>query len=167
MPRPTAEAFLLAPSGDFPNNPTLPALHYRAAFELPRVDPAARIEHTFARHAWTAGWRDGVYPYHHFHSTAHEVLGCYAGRAQLQLGGPDGPILELSRGDALVLPAGVAHKRIDASADFSVVGAYAGGRAYDMQRGNSAAASRIAAVPLPEQDPVHGAEGPLFSHWRR
>jgi uncharacterized protein YjlB len=154
----------------FPNNPRLPVLLYRAAFRLVANAKAAElIEKTFVRHGWSAGWRDGVYNYHHYHSTAHEVLGCYAGRGLVQLGGPDGPVVEFARGDALVLPAGAAHKSMDTSKDFSVVGAYAQGRAYDMRRGRADeladAEQRIAEVPLPELDPIYGATGPLKQHW--
>jgi uncharacterized protein YjlB len=155
----------------FPNNPSLPALQYRAAFPaLANVNGAAALERTFSRNGWSSGWRDGVYNYHHYHSTAHEVLGCYAGRGLIQLGGAEGPVFEFTRGDVLVLPAGVAHKSMDTSKDFSVVGAYAQGRAYDLLRGHgdvaASVASNIAAVPLPELDPVYGAQGPLLQHWK-
>jgi uncharacterized protein YjlB len=164
------EAHPLTAQGLFPNNPRLPALVYRGAFQLPAYgDTAGTIERTFSRHGWSGGWRDGVYNYQHYHSTAHEVLGCYAGRASVQLGGPSGPVVELKRGDVLVLPAGVAHKSTESSKDFSVVGAYAGGRSYDMRRGRpdeqEVALRSIAEVPLPEADPVLGAEGPLLRHW--
>ena len=88
----------------------------------------------------------------------------------IQLGGPDGPVLEFARGDVVVLPAGVAHKSLETSKDFSVVGAYAEGRAYDMCRGHAdepaGVKARIAEVPLPEQDPVYGVTGPLVEHWK-
>lgn len=161
---------LLPARESFPNNAKLPALYYQAAFpSLPVVKPAEAIERVFTRNGWSSGWRDGVYNYHHYHTTAHEVLGCYAGRALIQLGGPEGPVVDFKRGDVLVLPAGVAHKSADTSKDFSVVGAYAQGRTYDMKRANAqdlAGAERnIAAVPAPERDPVYGAEGPLAQHW--
>lgn len=157
--------------GAFPNNPALPALVYHRAFDFADVaDPAAHVERVFARHGWFNGWRDGVYDFHHFHSTAHEVLGCYRGRAKLQLGGPGGPTLELSSGDVLVLPAGVSHRRIEGSPDFAVVGAYAAGTDWDMSCGDpderAEADARIARVALPAADPVHGASGPLLEHWR-
>lgn len=161
---------LLYDEGAFPNNAELPALVYHRGFDLARVsDPAAFIEQTFARHGWTSSWRSTVYEYHHYHSTAHEVLGCYSGRAHLQLGGPEGPMFELGPGDVLVIPAGVSHKRVDASDDFRVVGAYANGASYDMNRGREgerpAADQRIAAVPPPSADPVQGSRGPLMHHW--
>jgi uncharacterized protein YjlB len=164
------DAHPLAPQGLFPNNPRLPALHYRGAFQLPAYgNTAGTLERTFSRNGWSGGWRDGVYNYQHYHSTAHEVLGCYAGRASVQLGGPNGPVVEMKRGDVLVLPAGAAHRSTESSKDFSVVGAYAGGRSYDTCRGRpeeqEAALRQIEEVPLPEADPVLGAEGPLLRHW--
>jgi uncharacterized protein YjlB len=151
----------------YPGNARLPALLYRGAVTGSAPD---RIERTFHGNGWTAGWRDTVYDYHHYHSTAHEVLGCYRGHARLQLGGPQGPTLELGAGDVLLLPAGTAHRRLDASPDFCVVGCYAEGREYDMLRGRPeerpAADARIAALPLPKADPVYGASGPLRQYIR-
>lgn len=74
------------------------------------------------------------------------------------------------RGDAIVLPAGVGHKLLHASADFLVVGAYPPGQDWDLLRGEPGervrAAENIARVPLPEGDPVQGADGPLTELWR-
>jgi uncharacterized protein YjlB len=170
-PKRDVQVVPLTPTALFPNNSRLPVLLYRSALRLAQSpDPARIVERKFKQHAWSGGWRDGVYNYHHYHSTAHEVLGCYAGRALVQVGGPDGAVLEFARGDVLVLPAGAAHKSLENSGDFSVVGAYAQARDYDMLRGHAhedreAAERRIAAVPLPAADPVFGSEGPLTKHW--
>ena len=150
----------------FPGPAGLPVLVYRSAFR--ERDPeacAALIERTFGHNGWRNGWRDTVYDYDHFHTSAHEVLGCYRGRATLQLAGPEGPTCELSAGDVLLLPAGAAHRRLAAEGEFAVVGCYAEGREYDMQRGDQGDASqieqRLKALPLPARDPVYGADGPL------
>jgi uncharacterized protein YjlB len=167
------KAFPLPARGSFPNNPRLPALLYRGAFVLPGYgDAAGKIERAFARNDWTGSWRSGVYNYHHYHSNAHEALGCYSGRASVMLGGPDGEVVELTAGDVLVVPAGVAHKSTESSKDFKVVGAYAHGTSYDMRRGGddddkaADALRRIAEVALPSADPVFGADGPLLKHWQ-
>ena len=170
------EAIRLEPGADFPG-PLYPVLVYRGAFGLQpsaagQLERAANlIEQTFAKHRWTDGWRDGVYDFHHYHSTAHEVLGCYAGRATLQLGGPNGPTVTIACGDVIVLPAGSAHKRVEATRDFRVVGAYERGLDYDMLLGDPSvrmgAEQRIRDVPPPKHDPIYGDAGPLMRAWRR
>jgi len=163
------EQHRLAENGAFPNNPRLPLLVYRRAVELDSADPAATFEQHFRRNGWTGTWRNGVYPFHHYHSNAHEVLGVAAGTAELQFGGPTGPVVQVMAGDVAILPAGTAHKRIEASPDLLVVGAYpAGQEDYDTQREDAdieRAKQRIAATPLPEADPVYGKEGGLHEAW--
>jgi uncharacterized protein YjlB len=153
----------------FPGPLRLPALLYRRVFRGPDPDArAALIERTFGHNGWRNGWRDTVYDYDHFHTTAHEVLGCYRGQATLQLGGPDGPRCQLEAGDVLVLPAGTAHRKLDADASFAVVGCYAEGRDYDMQCGDHQdplqLEQRLRALPLPARDPVYGEAGPLMRY---
>ena len=114
------------------------------------ADPsAAGFERLFLRNGWSGSWRNGVYAYHHYHTTTHEVLGCYAGRAIVRFGGTDGEDVALAAGDAVLIPAGLAHCRIDASADFAVVGAYPGGAQPDLRRGDGEA---VDLPPAP--DPV-------------
>ncbi len=153
----------------FPNS-RLPLLVYRGAVALHRGEPAAIFEQLFAAHGWRSSWRDGIYAYHHYHSTAHEVLGVYCGDAQVQLGGEHGVVQDVTAGDVLIIPAGVAHKNLGASADFGVVGAYDRGREWDMNYGKPGerphADQNIAKVPLPQMDPVYGAAGPLLEKWR-
>lgn len=159
------ESLHLAADGGFPK-PAFPVLIYRDA--LPR-DPAAIARHFDAR-TWTNAWQNGIFAYHHFHTTAHEVLGIAAGSVAVRLGGPNGIDVHLVAGDAVVLPAGTGHCRVDSAPGLIVVGAYASGRAYDIRRGDPAeldqCALRIAALPLPLADPVAGAGGPLPAHWR-
>jgi uncharacterized protein YjlB len=163
-------AKVLADDGKIPNS-RLPLLIYRRAFELSGSDPAAAIERTFAEHGWGGTWRNGIYSYHHYHSTAHEVLGCYRGSAKVQFGGESGIVEELGAGDVVIIPAGVAHMNLGATADFAVVGAYPPGQDYDMNHGEDGERPRadenIARVPRPETDPIFGKDGPLLKHWRR
>jgi uncharacterized protein YjlB len=123
----------------------------------------------FARNGWLGAWVDGIFPFHHFHSIAHEVLGIVAGTAAVVLGGPGGRRVEVAPGDVLVLPAGTGHCNAGSSADLLVVGAYPNGMRYDLRRGDPAerdeVLANIAAVPLPDTDPVHGAGGPLAEIW--
>ena len=103
------ETYHFADDGTVPNNP-LPLVVYRGA--LPDCgDRAAFCEAMFARNNWPNSWHNGIYSYHHYHSTAHEVLGIARGNARVRLGGENGRSVELQAGDVVVIPAGVAHKR--------------------------------------------------------
>jgi uncharacterized protein YjlB len=155
--------------GIFPNS-ALPLLLYRQAVTLDREDPASIFEQRFVENDWTNSWRDGVYTFPHYHSTSHEVLGVYSGAATLRLGGEHGKNVELQAGDVIIIPAGVAHQNVGASNDFGVVGAYPGGREWDLLRGlpgeRPRADDNIAALPIPDADPIYGADGPLRHIWK-
>jgi uncharacterized protein YjlB len=166
---PQVIARVLSDDGTFPNNEQLPLLVYTPALILPAGDAAEAFETVFAANEWGSSWRNGVYGYHHYHSTAHEVLGIYAGTAKVQLGGPSGVVLTVTPGDVVIIPAGVAHKNLGASTNFRCVGAYPLGQQWDMNYGRPGERPRadenIAAVAVPGTDPVYGAGGPLADHW--
>jgi uncharacterized protein YjlB len=164
-------AHRFADDGTIPNNPNLQFLVYGGALQLPGEDPAAACEAVFAANGWSGSWRDGIYPFPHYHSTAHEVLGICRGEAKVRFGGNTGIVLTVRAGDVVVIPAGVGHQNLGASADLLVVGAYPRGQSWDLCRGRAderpQALANIARVPLPAADPVYGAEGPLVEHWLR
>jgi uncharacterized protein YjlB len=169
------ELYNLKDDGRMPNNTALPAMVYHGALRPAEDggddDPARIFEETFAANGWRGSWRDGIFPYHHYHSTSHEVLGIARGEARVRLGGEGGVTTEVKAGDVIVIPAGVGHRNLGASPDFLVVGAYPEGQEdYDLCRGRdhderARALEAIAKVPLPAADPVYGAEGPLIEHW--
>ena len=163
------DQFILRDDGTFPNNESLPVVLYRQGLVLPDRDPACEIEHLVHHHGWDNSWRNGIYLFHHYHSTAHELLAVYAGRARVQLGGPSGPVEELSLGDVIIIPAGVAHKNLGSSPDFAVVGSYPDGQEWDLLEGSPderpRADQNIGQVPLPRRDPLFGAHGPLLELW--
>ena len=156
----TPETHHFDDDGAIPNSP-LPVLVYHGVDEC---------EALFARHGWGGAWRSAIFEFHHFHSTAHEVLGILAGSATVLLGGPGGQSFEVVAGDVLVLPAGTGHCRTASTPDLLVAGAYPPRQVWDLRRGDpaehDAVLANIAAVALPETDPVLGAEGPLVELWR-
>jgi uncharacterized protein YjlB len=127
-------------------------------------------EELFDRNGRPSAWRNGVYPYHHYHSTAREALGVYSGSAGIRFGGPRGATQAVRAGDVVVIPAGVAHKRVEAGEDFRVVGAYPRGQRWDICYGRPGerpeADRRIAALADPQEDPVQGAGGSLARLWK-
>jgi uncharacterized protein YjlB len=151
------------PGETIPNHASFPVLIYH---DVPGVaSGAADCRALFAEHGWGGSWVDGVFDFHHFHSTSHEVLGVVAGEATLELGGPQGSAFDVAAGDVLVLPAGTGHRRATARRGFTVVGAYpAGQEDYDLLReADDAARERIRSLPAPPEDPV-GGEG--VAGWR-
>lgn len=149
------ETLLLPANGWVPNHPRLPVRIYRAG--RARLD-ARGFEQRFAAHGWPPDWRGGIYAYHHYHSTAHEVLGVARGHARLVLGGPDARTVDVSAGDALLLPAGTGHCCLQADAAFQVVGAYPKDQRWDVMREapDRDTLARMHALPDPARDPVTG-----------
>ncbi len=162
------EIHLFKDDGVIPNS-KYPLLHYRKAFTDRNAAGADWLETHFAKNNWTNSWRNGVYSFHHYHSTSHEVLGIYSGSALLFLGGEKGAKVKVEAGDIIVIPAGVGHKNLGSSADFGVVGAYPDGRNWDVMRGQPGdrpkADERIAALPVPETDPFLGKVEGLRALW--
>ncbi|MBB4051774.1 uncharacterized protein YjlB [Devosia subaequoris] len=154
-----------ADSGTIPNT-VLPTIIYKGALSSPSAEA---LEALFDVNGWPSAWRWSVYDYHHYHSNTHECLGVAQGHARLLLGGPEGREFSVSAGDVIVLPAGTGHKKLEASDDFLVVGAYPPGFSADLMRGEAGerpgADERIAQVPLPKSDPVGGQGGPVLEKW--
>jgi uncharacterized protein YjlB len=162
---------ILKDDGTFPNNAKLPLVLYRNVVEPTRCDPASAFETLFTQHQWPAAWRNGIFSFHHYHSTAHEVLGIYAGEAEVQMGGEQGIIVTIGCGDVVVIPAGVAHKKLRSSRDFAVVGGYPTAQHPDTCYGKPGERPQvdrnIARVALPHADPVFGAIGPVIEQWQQ
>jgi uncharacterized protein YjlB len=88
----------------------------------------------------------------------------------VRLGGDNGEVVDVNAGDAVVIPAGVAHEGEAASPDLVIVKAYSGGRGPDLrvpgQGDRERAPANIAAVPLPATDPVCDKSGPVIERWQ-
>jgi uncharacterized protein YjlB len=156
--------------GSVPNNPALPLVLYRGGIDLAgSPDPEQVIEETFAANGWGHMWRNGIYPYVHYHSMIHEAMGIARGRAKVRFGGKKGKEIDVGPGDVVILPAGTGHQLVSQTQELVVIGAYPPGGKYNLCRGSKAehtkALASIPKVPAPATDPVFGAEGPLIALW--
>ncbi|KAG8987638.1 hypothetical protein FRB94_001609 [Tulasnella sp. JGI-2019a] len=113
-------------------------LIYHSAFQ--KTSSASAIEsHLNKVGVVEPQWRYTMYSTSHFHSTTHEVLAISSGRARLLFGGEGNPKnveAEVIKGDAIIIPAGVAHRLVeDLEGGFEMVGSYPKGVVkWDMER---------------------------------
>ncbi len=156
--------------GIIPNS-KYPLLVYLNAFSERGSSGAIFLEKKFKANNWYNSWRYGVYPFHHYHSITHEVLGVFQGNALLHMGGPKGEKINVKAGDILVIPAGVGHKCISHSDDFMVVGAYPNGMDWDLIKEekdkHNQSLINIAKVAIPITDPVNGKTNGLLTAWKK
>lgn len=152
-------------NGSIPNNPRFPLTIYPDILE--DKDDVVAI---FASNKWLGAWRDSIFTYHHYHSNSHEVLAVVSGSASVHMGGPQGEIIDINKGDVMVIPAGVGHKRLSSSEDFAVIGAYPNGNDYNLCREGDtdyeARKEEIRQTPLPQTDPLFGEDSFLLQQWR-
>jgi uncharacterized protein YjlB len=161
------EVFMLPPHDWVPNNRKLAVAIYRRALQPDSGDLAAAFELLFEQNGWPPQWRDGIFDYHHFHASAHEVLGVTGGSAQVIVGGPGGRVVTISAGDALLLPAGTGHCLQSFARHFQVVAGYPEGQQWDIRR-EALTPDELAAMealPFPDTDPIDGDHGPVVEHW--
>jgi len=170
MDSPSIIAHHIAANGSIPNHPCWPLLVYPSVVAIAEADPAAAFEELFDHNGWPAAWRNGIYPFHHFHCDAHEALGVYSGEVTAQFGGDDGIVITARPGDVIVLPAGTGHKKLSSRGALGIVGAYPAGQHPDMctplLSNLKRSAVAVGRVVLPQRDPVYGEGGPLFNHWK-
>ncbi|KAH9933546.1 hypothetical protein B0H21DRAFT_83443 [Amylocystis lapponica] len=159
--------------GHIPNSSATgkPLLHYHRAFPSPS---ASTIEAHLTHVGVVAPrWRYTIYPTSHFHSTAHEVLVVSRGRARLRFGGdanPDAVVAQVEPGDAVIVPAGVAHRMEEDQSGgvFEMVGAYpVQSEHWDMNYGrggedHEGIVERIREIGWFDRDPFYGDEGPVL-----
>lgn len=147
----------MSDDGTFPNNNRFPLLLYKAAFSGTQIEGQTLI----TQNGWTQPWAWGVFSYHHYHSRAWELLLCVQGQAHVQIGGEKGPVVQIQNGDLVLVPSGIAHKQLEASGEFTLLGSYPKqgwtgsidtltGRPTQEERDN------ILACYAPVRDPIFG-----------
>ena len=114
-------------------------------------------------------WRYTMYSTTHFHSTTHEVLCVFNGKAKLCFGGEDNPKRieeEVDQGDVILVPAGVGHRLLeDLEGGFQMVGAYPKGSRWDMCYGRKEEEEKVKSIEglgWFDRDPIYGDEGPAL-----
>lgn len=172
--KPGIELLNFKDDGVIPNS-VFPLIMYRQAIDFgenSEEEAEKEIKEAVAGNGWYYSWTWEIYDFTHYHSTAHELLIIYKGGAIVELGGETKEIgrrVEIRAGDAFVIPAGVAHKRITKSADFTVFGCYPKGQEYDMNYGKKEERKytlyNIKNLALPKSDPFYGGRGPLMKEW--
>lgn len=167
----TPKLIYLPDDGNTPNS-KYPVLIYHHIFkgEQSDKDKADWLEACFAKNKWSNAFRWKVYDYHHYHTNTHEVLGVYAGKALLQLGGEQGKKVEVAPGDVIVLPAGTGHISLKHSSDFAVVGAYPNGIEPDLIRLSDprpdGVRQKADSVSVPEYDPLYKIPLAFEKYWK-
>ncbi|RMZ71835.1 cupin domain-containing [Pyrenophora seminiperda CCB06] len=147
-----------------------PLLIYHSCFS-PSTTPSA-LESHLPTNFLIPQWRYTMYKTTHYHSTTHEVLCVFSGRARLLFGGEANPGKveeEVRAGDAIVVPAGVGHRLLeDLDGGFEMVGAYPKGCNWDMcygKEGEEKKARAVGSVEWLTKDPLYGDDGPVL--WDR
>ncbi|KAF1976662.1 hypothetical protein BU23DRAFT_390142, partial [Bimuria novae-zelandiae CBS 107.79] len=164
----------LIPSHDALPNTTPhahPLLIYHSAY--PPHTSASALEAHLPTNGLTPQWRYTMYQTTHYHSTTHEVLCVFQGRAKLLFGGEENPgrvEQVVQAGDAVVVPAGVGHRLVEEYGDgegggFMMVGSYPEGCGWDMcygRAGEDEKAKAVGSVPWLKKDPLYGDDGPAL-----
>jgi uncharacterized protein YjlB len=163
----TVETHYLKGNGRIPNS-RLPLLIYRGAVQV----GVTEMEEQIRRNDWPPEWHSsfGMYPRHHFHSDAHELIAVTRGTMVGLFGGHDGVRATVTAGDVIVIPAGVGHFGESITEDLRLTGAFPAGYAiHDFRLGYPDEYARVVdraqRVPIPANDPLHGPKGPLVEIW--
>lgn len=155
------------PLGDIPNS-LLPLLLWKGWLPAEACSGEG-AQALYRRNGWQGTWVYTVFPFWHFHTRGHEVLGCVSGSARIGFGGDGGIEVDIVVGDVAVVPAGVGHKKLSASADFLMAGGYPPGQEGNIVRPGiidmEEAARLIASLPPPATDPVSGKADGVVAVW--
>lgn len=156
------------PDGGIPNS-RLPLVFWKDRLPLAARD-GAKAQAMFRENGWQGTWVYTVFPFWHFHTQGHEALACVSGLARIGFGGDQGIEVDVVQGDVCVIPAGVGHKKLSASADFLMAGCYPPRQEGNIVRPGDLDQARIAheieSLSLPSTDPISGNADGVVAIWR-
>jgi uncharacterized protein YjlB len=163
-----AQTKIFEPNGGIPNS-RLPLVFWKDRLPL-AVRGGAKAQELFRANDWQGTWVYTVFPFWHFHTQGHEALACVSGSARIGFGGDAGIEVDVAQGDVCVIPAGVGHKKLGASADFLMAGCYPPRQEGNIVRPGDLDDQRIAreieSLALPATDPISGRADGVVSIWR-
>ncbi|WYZ35452.1 hypothetical protein EsH8_X_000099 [Colletotrichum jinshuiense] len=182
---PQPEQYSVRPTAHCPNN-VLPVLVYRNV--LPEPYNEETVSDYLQRYGWVKKGTWGAITTKHFHPNTHECYGIFQGDSELVFGegggdtGGTGARCLVRAGDVVVVPAGVAHASVAQEQKlaegghkgerYRYIGVYPeGAPKWRNEYGKTPLgdsrelAHEVAAVPVPDQDPVSGRGGPLVQIW--
>lgn len=162
--------------GHIPNTSLAPhpLLIYHTAFAREPIPNPSTIEAHLRRISVVQPrWRYTMYSQSHLHSSTHELLVVFRGAARLLFGGDGNPgavTYEAKMGDAILVPAGVAHRLLedlDEGGKFGMIGSYPVGRNWDICYGDGREGEdaediqeKIEVQEWFTKDPIYGNVGP-------
>ena len=163
---------MFADDGSVPNNARLPFVVYRHVIDLIGTpDPEPVIEKLFRGNGWGDIWRNGIFPYVHYHSMIHEGMGIARGRAKVRFGGNKGQEIDLVAGRRL--RAAGRHRT-----SMPVGEPRSDGDRQPIRRPANTTSAAAARASTPrrckpsrrfrcrDSDPVFGKQGPLLRLWQ-
>ena len=169
MPNAEPTLHVFEPDGGIPNS-RLPLAFWPGRLPSDARDGAAATA-LFRQNGWQGTWVYTVFPFWHFHTRGHEALASVSGRARIGFGGDHGIVVDVEVGDFCVIPAGVGHRRLDSSPDFLMAGGYPPDQEGNIVRigdlDEATIIREIAALALPETDPISGQSDGVVAAWRK
>ena len=167
--RTNPDIFYFKDDGITPNS-HLPVLIYRGLFDPAYESCEEWLEEQFTLNGWSRTCHKPLFDFYHYHSNTHEVLGVCDGACYIQLADKNGVKTEITKGDVVLIPAGVGHFCVEHSKDFAVVAGYPDNVIPDVLRpspeNREKALEKMNEITLPEFDPIlHDEEGGVQKFW--
>lgn len=144
-----------------------PVIIYHEVFSRTNTDEIAKYLEKVG--VVNVEWIATLWPMSHFHTTCHEFIVVIRGKAKICFGHIQNPSRYepvLSAGDAVIVPAGVSHRKLDQyTRDLEMIGAAPHNTSVDWCYGRKDEEPRwnaISQLKWYEKDPIYGKKGPAL-----